>query len=280
VTTWEVVVDGYSRLEAPCLDAEGRLCFAERLPPGAVLRVESDGSVTELAQCEHVGGLVLHAGGGLVVSSRTVFVLEKDGTQRPLREPVGGWGFNDMATDSAGHVFVGMHGERPTGRPPTVAASLWRLGGDGSVIQCYDGIQLTNGLAVSPDGSRLYHNDTTPKTVWVSDLNGAGLPVNRRAFHRMEGEGSPDGMAMDESGCVWIAAIAAGKVVRLTPDGREDLVLDAPAPYVASLCFGGSDLRDLYVVTFGGEPYDSGRTGGVYRTRTNVAGAGITPAQV
>jgi sugar lactone lactonase YvrE len=62
---------------------------------------------------------------------------------------------------------------------------------------------------------------------------------------------------MDESGCVWIAAIAAGQVVRLTPDGRQDLVLEAPAPYVASLCFGGSDLRDMYVVTFGGEPYDS-----------------------
>jgi gluconolactonase len=245
-----------------------------------VLRVESDGSVTELARSEHVGGLVPHSGGGLVVSGRTVFVLEIDGTQRPVREPVGGWGFNDMTTDSAGNVFVGMHGEQPTGQAPTVTASLWRLGDGGSAIRCYDGIQLTNGLAISPDGSRLYHNDTTPKTVWVSDLNSEGLPVNRRVFHKMEGAGAPDGMAMDESGCIWIAAIAAGKVVRLSPDGQQDLVLDAPAPYVASLCFGGSDLMDLYAVTFGGEPYDSGRTGGVYRTRTNVAGAGITPARV
>jgi xylono-1,5-lactonase len=277
---WEVAVDGYSRLEAPCLDAEGRLCFAERLPPGAVLRVEPDGSVTELARSEHVGGLLPHAGGGLVVSARTVFVLEEDGRQRCVRQPVGGWGFNDMTTDSAGNVFVGMHGERPTGQPPSITASLWRLGSDGSAMRCYDGIQLTNGLAISPDGSRLYHNDTTPRTVWVSDLDSEGLPHNRRVFFRMDGDGSPDGMAIDESGCVWIAAIAAGEILRLTPHGQQDLVLDAPAPYVASLCFGGSDLRDLYVVTFGGEPYDPGRTGGVYRTRMDIAGAGITPARL
>jgi gluconolactonase len=277
---WEVVVEGYSRLEAPCFDADGRFCFAERLPPGAVLRIEPDGSVTELAQSEHVGGLVPHVGGGLVVSGRTVFVLDPDGTQRPVREPVGGWGFNDMTTDSAGNVFVGMHGERPTGQPPTVTASLWKLAGDVPARRCYDGIQLTNGLAISPDGSRLYHNDTIPRTVWVSDLNGDGLPVNRRAFFEIHGDGSPDGMAMDESGCVWIAAIAAGQVVRLAPDGRQDRVLDAPAPYVASLCFGGSDLRDMYVVTFGGAPYDSERSGGVYRTRVDVAGARISPATV
>jgi gluconolactonase len=277
---WEVVVEGYSRLEAPCFDADGRLCFAERLPPGAVLRVEPDGSVTELAQTEHVGGLVPHAGGGLVVSARSVFVLEKDGTQRPVREAAGGWGFNDMTTDSAGNVFVGMHGERPTGQPPTVTASLWRLAGDTPAIRCYDGIQLTNGLGISPDGSRLYHNDTTPRTVWVSDLDSEGLPVNRRAFFEMDEGGSPDGMAMDEAGCVWIAAIAAGQVVRLTPDGRPDLILAAPASYISSLCFGGSDLRDMYVVTFGGEPYDPGRSGGVYRTRVDVAGARIIPATV
>ena len=46
---------------------------------------------------------------------------------------------------------------------PTVTASLWRLAPGGVVTRCYDGIQLTNGIGISPDGARLYHNDTALK---------------------------------------------------------------------------------------------------------------------
>ena len=277
--SWECVANGFGRLEAPCVDLEGRLCFADRRPPGVIYRLESDGAVSELAQVDDVGGLAPHAGGGLVVSARAVSVLDAAGRRRPVREPAGGWGFNDMATDPEGNLFVGMHGERPTGQPPVATASLWKLAKGGAATRCYDGIQLTNGIGLAPDGSRLYHNDTTPKTVWVSDLSEDGLPVNRRAFFRLE-NGGPDGMAVDASGCVWIAAITAGQVVRVTPDGKEDLTVDTPSKWVASLCFGGDDARDLYIVTFGGEPYDPGRSGAVYRTRVDVGGAAIVPATV
>jgi sugar lactone lactonase YvrE len=277
--TWECVAEGFSRLEAPCMDMQGRLCFADRRPPGAVYRLEGDGSVTELAQLDDIGGLVAHAAGGLVVSARDVSVLEPAGPSRVVRQAVGGWGFNDMTTDPEGNVFVGMHGERPTGQPPEVTASLWKLTKDSEATRCYDGIQMTNGVGVSPDGRRLYHNDTTPKTVWVSDLSDDGRPVNRRVFFQLQ-NGGPDGMAVDESGGVWVAAITAGQVVRVTPDGRQDLTLDTPSKWVASLCFGGPDGRDLYIVTFGGEPYDPEHSGAVYRTRVDVGGAAIVPATI
>jgi sugar lactone lactonase YvrE len=277
--SWECVVDGFGRLEAPCFDLEGRLCFADRRPPGAIFRLEADGSVTEVAKCEAVGGLVPHADGGLVVSARTVSVLEPQGDQRVVSQPVGGWGFNDSVTDADGNLFVGMHGEQPTGEAPAVTASLWKLSRGGEATMCYDGIQMTNGVGLSPDGSRLYHNDTTPRTVWVSDISADGLPIDRRAFFELN-EGGPDGMAMDESGCVWIAAITAGRVVRVTPDGKEDLTVETPSKWVASLCFGGPDGRDLYVVTFGGEPYDPERSGAVYRTRVAASGAPVVPATI
>jgi gluconolactonase len=156
---------------------------------------------------------------------------------------------------------------------------LWRIGSDGAVTRCYDGIQLTNGLGVSPDGTRLYHNDTLPRLVWVSDLSDAGLPVGRRVFHELR-DGMPDGMAVDEAGAVWVAAIGAGKIVRITPDGEEDVILDTPMPYVSALCFSGSDRRDLCVTTFGGPPYDPEHTGSVISTRVDVAGAAVTPARV
>jgi sugar lactone lactonase YvrE len=115
--------------------------------------------------------------------------------------------------------------------------------------------------------------------VWVSDIDDAGLPVRRRAHHVLQ-YGNPDGMAMDEAGCPWVVSCGGGKVVRIGPDGREDLVLNAPRAYVASLCFGGDDLRDLYIVTFGGEPYDPAHTGAIFRTRVDVAGVPTVPARV
>jgi xylono-1,5-lactonase len=106
-----------------------------------------------------------------------------------------------------------------------------------------------------------------------------GMPTGLRPFHHLS-DGLPDGMAIDESGGVWVAAIGAGKVVRVAPDGSEDLVLQVAMPYVSALCFGGSDRRDLFVTTFGGPPYDPEHSGSVVATRVDVAGAPVTPARV
>jgi sugar lactone lactonase YvrE len=276
---WELIADGFERLEAPCFDGQGRLCFSDRTPPGRVLRIEADGSVTTLCERGYVGGLVAHSEGGLVASGRNVSLIAEDGGQRILLEAESGWGFNDLGTDAEGRVFVGRFDVDP--HPPALGqrGSMWRIGTDASVDHCYDGIQLTNGVGVSPDGSTLYHNDTTPRIVWASELTADGMPVNRRPLHEFK-EGSPDGMAIDESGCIWIALIGSGKLARLTPDGKEDRVVNGPTAWTSSFCFGDPDPRNLFAVTFGGEPYDPQRSGGVYRATVDVGGAVVHPARV
>lgn len=76
-----------------------------------------------------------------------------------------------------------------------------------------------------------------------------------------------------------MALIGAGEIVRVTPDGAADYVLETPMPFVSALCFGGSDRREVFVTTFG-QPYHPGRTGTVLTTRVDVAGAAISPARV
>jgi sugar lactone lactonase YvrE len=276
--TWDLVFDGLGRLEAPRFDDGGRLWFADVASPGAVHRLELDGTVTTVISRPHVGGVVAHESGGFVATGETVAVFGPS-EPRVVLEPLGGWGFNDLTTDAFGNVFVGMHGERPTANPPAVEASLWRIGPGGQATWCYAGIQLTNGLAVSPDGARLYHNDTLPAIVWVSDLTDEGMPVNRRVHHHLN-KGLPDGAAIDEAGCLWVAAIGAGVVVRVTPDGDEDAVLEVPRQFVSSVGFAGSDRRDLYITTFGGPPYEAEHAGAIFRTRVEVAGWPTTPARI
>lgn len=263
-------------LEAPCMDMGGRLCFVDRTPPGRILRLEEDGSVTTLADRIHVGGLAPHAGGGLVASGRDVSVIEDGGRERVVLGKGDGWGFNDLGTDPLGAVFVGRFDTDPM--PPALGqgGSLWRVAPGGSVAECYADVELTNGVRTSPDGSRLYHNDTTPKVVWVSDLSGDGMPVGRRELHRFS-DGSPDGMAVDDSGCLWVALMGSGRFARLTPDGKEDATFEAPSDWAASCCFDG---HVIYAVTFGGPPFGPPGSGGVYRATAPVAGATVHPARV
>ena len=170
-STWDVVIDGLGRLEAPCVDLDGNLCFSDISGDGTIFALDASGRLrTVCTDRSHVGGLVAHVDGGFVASGHTVAVIDSNGGERVVIDADGGWGFNDLCTDAEGNVFVGLHTERPTVNPPAVDASLWRVGADGTVVHCYDGIQLTNGLGLSPDGTLLYHNDTLRKVVWVSDM--------------------------------------------------------------------------------------------------------------
>jgi sugar lactone lactonase YvrE len=67
--------------------------------------------------------------------------------------------------------------------------------------------------------------------------------------------------------------------VRLTPDGDVDRRVDVPARAVTSLCFGGTDRRELYVVTADNTEKPEAK-GSVLRTRVDVAGAVVHPATI
>jgi sugar lactone lactonase YvrE len=87
----------------------------------------------------------------------------------------------------------------------------------------------------------------------------------------------PDGMCIDEEGCLWVAVYGAGQVCRYRPDGSLDLVVEVPAENVTCAAFGGSDLRDLYITTAAQEltpdQLDAQpHAGGLFRVRTDVAG--------
>lgn len=76
-----------------------------------------------------------------------------------------------------------------------------------------------------------------------------------------------------------MALAHAGCVLVLEPNGTERTRLPVPMPMVTSVCFGGSDLHDLYVVT-GSQGGPSENCGTVYRTRTDVPGLPLVPARI
>ena len=91
--------------------------------------------------------------------------------------------------------------------------------------------------------------------------------------------GRPDGLAVDEEGCLWVACFAGGCVTRFDAEGRILSHLDVPADNITSVCFGGSDRRDLYVVTAGNRD-DPESSGSIFRTRAPVAGLAVPAATI
>jgi sugar lactone lactonase YvrE len=79
---------------------------------------------------------------------------------------------------------------------------------------------------------------------------------------------------------VWVADVSGSGAVRgFAPDGSEVSRVEVPARMVTSLCFGGADRRDLYIVT-GDNTAEPTRGGTIYRTRAEAPGCPVATARV
>jgi gluconolactonase len=225
-----------------------------------------------------VGGIAIHAAGGIVVSGRNICHV-RGGESRVVFDLENTPGFNDLFTDAEGRILVGsLRSDAFSEGGAREPGELYRIEAEGQATMLYGDVALTNGIGLSPDGRLLYHSDSTRNQVIVHDVAEDGRCANRRVFAAAP-RGSPDGLAVDEDGGVWFAAYGGGCVTRLAPDGRLDRHLDVPAKMVTSLCFGGPERRDLYVVT-ADNTSDPTLGGTVFRTRVEVPGLPVGLARV
>jgi sugar lactone lactonase YvrE len=113
-----------------------------------------------------------------------------------------------------------------------------------------DGISITNGPAVSPDGHILYFVDTLKGTIEAADIQSDGSLGERRPFARIDPkEGHPDGPTIDSNGYLWISLYAGWEARRYSPAGELVERVRFPVANITKIAFGGSDLRMGYATT-------------------------------
>jgi len=163
--------------------------------------------------------------------------------------------FNDGKCDPQGRFWVGTIYEP---RDPALAA-LYRFA-KGKLTRQAEGFTVMNGLAWSPNGRTMHWSDTKSHTVYAADFDPVdGTPSGRRVFAsfpvKQPGEslatygGRPDGAAMDAEGCYWVAMFEGQRLLRLSPEGEVILEVCLPVRCPTMPCFGGPDLKTLYVTT-------------------------------
>ncbi|MCM2450132.1 SMP-30/gluconolactonase/LRE family protein [Agrobacterium vitis] len=123
----------------------------------------------------------------------------------------------------------------------------------GQVRVVRDGFRTLNGLAFSSDGRRLYVSDSHPSVakVWTMAIDADGMPLEKPQLFANLSEfgGRPDGATVDEDGGYWIAASDSGRVLRLDPKGRPDMVLHVPTTNPTNITFGGPDFRTAFITS-------------------------------
>jgi sugar lactone lactonase YvrE len=153
---------------------------------------------------------------------------------------------NDGVVDPGGRLWFGTmdNGERDK-------SGAFYCFADGRVTRTpIDGIAITNGPAVSPDGRILYVVDTLKGTIDAADIAADGTLGQRRSFVRIDpAEGHPDGPTIDSEGCVWISLYAGWEARRYSPSGALVDTVRFPVANITKLAFGGDDLRTAFATS-------------------------------
>jgi sugar lactone lactonase YvrE len=239
--------------ESPVWDEEtGTLWFVDILAP-ALVRLSPSGQIDRFDMPAAIGCLGLCRDHRIAVALQTgVHLFDPASSDLEfLCDPVGR-GFkgrlNDGKVGPDGHFWMGSISEA---KPQVDEAALYRVGADGSTRTVATGLTSSNGLAWSPDGRRMYHSDSRQCFLRAFDFDPdtGDLGDGRRLRSFTEDEGRPDGATTDRDGFYWSAGVSAGRLNRISPEGDivEIYILPVAAPTMP--CFGGPDLRTLYVTS-------------------------------
>jgi sugar lactone lactonase YvrE len=245
----DVVVNERELLgECPLWDERTRtLWWVDILSP-SLKKLSPSGRLEVIPLGEAMGSFAFREKGGFVAGMKSglyFFDVEKREAVAKPEADLPQNRFNDGRCDRDGRFWAGTMPE-PMREP---AGSLYRLGADRKVERKRSGITVPNSLAWSPDGRTMYFADSPRRAIWAFDYDRAsGEPSNERVFATTQ-IGFPDGSCMDADGCLWNAEYGGSRVVRYTPQGRIDRIIEFPVTQPTSCCFGGSNLDTLYVTS-------------------------------
>jgi sugar lactone lactonase YvrE len=163
--------------------------------------------------------------------------------------------FNDGKCDAAGRFWVGTIYE-----PRDPALASLNVFSHGRLERVLDGITNLNGLAWSPSGRTMHWSDTKAHTIYAADFDPqSGVMSRKRVFIsfplKQAGQsldtygGRPDGAAMDAEGCYWASMFEGQRVIRISPEGEVIREVKLPVRCPTMPCFGGPDLKTLYITT-------------------------------
>jgi sugar lactone lactonase YvrE len=248
VATPLTAVNSFTKeIEGPACDRDGNIYAVSFARKETVGRVTPDGKgevFLEMTGGSLANGIRFDKQGGMYLAdyvnhnvlkvdprTRQVSVFAHDPT---MHQP------NDLAIAPDGTLYA----SDPDWANST--GQVWKVSREGKLSKVAADMGTTNGIEVSPDGRKLYVNETVQRKVWQFDIQRNGELKNKRLLIEFPDHGF-DGMRCDVDGNLYITRYGKGTVVKVSPAGKVLREIEVLGARPSNLCFGGPDGRTCYV---------------------------------
>ncbi|WP_218814243.1 SMP-30/gluconolactonase/LRE family protein [Rickettsiella endosymbiont of Dermanyssus gallinae] len=239
--------------ESPLWHPEEKCLYWVDIVAASLNRLDiNNRSVKKFKMPSQIGSIGWRAKGGLIaaLSDRFASIDTETGMTQTIALPLKKQSqdmFNDGKCDRQGRFWAGTKDiaeEKPIG-------ALYCLDTEGKAMEMASGFTVSNGIAWNLDNSRMYMCDSPARQIYEYEFD----PIKGRlgAFHVFaqipESEGFPDGLTVDSEGYIWSCHWDGWQITRYKPTGEIDSIIPMPVPRPTSCCFGGGDLKTLYVTS-------------------------------
>ena len=234
-------------VEGPAVDKEGNLYAVNFRKEGTIGIVYENGEVavfTELPEGSIGNGIRFDQNGNMFIADyvkHIVYRIEKGSTQPMV------WAYNpemsqpnDLAIAPNGTIYLSdPNWNEGTGR-------IWMINDLKEIIVLEENMGTTNGIEVSPDGKKLYVNESVQGNVWEYDIHKDGSLSNKTKFISFNDFGM-DGMRCDNQGNLYITRYDKGTVVIVSPTAKiiKEVQLKGKKP--SNITFGGKNGKTCFV---------------------------------
>ena len=265
-TKLEKLADGFLFTEGPAADAKGNVYFTDQ-PNDRIMFWSLSGKLSTFMQPSgHSNGMSFDKDGNLwtcadeknelwcISPDKKITVIPSNYKDKPLNGPNDLWN-----TPDGGVYFTDPYYKRTWWDHDTMpqdCQAVYYLAPDHKTItRVIDDLEQPNGIVGTPDGKMLFVADIRGNKTWKYTIGKNCSLTNKQLFCEM----GSDGMTIDVNGNIYLT----GKGVSIF-DRNGDFVGNIPVPenWTANLCFGGKDMKSLFITA----------SKSLYRIRTRIKG--------
>jgi gluconolactonase len=267
--TPEKISDEFKFTEGPAVDSEGNVFFTDQ-PNDRIMKWSTGGELSTWMQpAGRANGLCFDAKDNLWACAdekNEMWIVDKNKKVTVLFDSYEGGklnGPNDVWVAPDGSAFFSdPFYKRPWWHRDSTQQDgqcVYYVSPDQSeIFRVIDDLKQPNGIIGSADGKILYVTDIRDNRTYSYAIGKNGSLSNKKLFC----EKGSDGMTLDELGNLYLTH--KGGVFVFNPEGDQIKLIEIDEPWTANVCFGGEDMKTLFVTA----------QTGFYSIRMNVKGVG------
>ena len=165
---------------------------------------------------------------------------------------------NDGASDAYGRFWFGTmqnnFDNNGNGIPiKDNIGKLYRVDTNRKISIIEEGLGIPNTFVWSPDNNNFYFSDTLKGTILSYNFELENGELSNKKELASFNRGHPDGSTIDTDGCIWNCRWGGSCIVRFTPNGQVDHIIEKPVENITNCILGGKDKKTLFVTTASNE---------------------------